>query len=264
MVDAVLEGLMTTNHSSVCIRHVLERRKLKTLTSQIEAVERILTTKSLVEQQGRNSKKEALFSLSETGGHFIKTFGNYSNYLERIENEILVKEQKTKTPPINFSDTAEHNQTALRENGEAAVDLVLHTLESTTQPSLSIKRILKKAKIIHTDELITAIENILNAKSLVNNMGKSQGSNTLYALSETGQDFITTFGSYSKFLKGVKKENRKAKRVKNKKPYKASPRLDGEPISVYSPPEKNTRYVAIRLVFLFVIAILAFLVFKLT
>ena len=90
------------------------------------------------------------------------------------------------------------------------VDLVLDELISTRQPSVSVRRVFKKKNVDYTDELIRSIEVILESKSLVNDYGKDSRGYRRFALSATGQDFIKTYGTYSKFLKGVESENKKA------------------------------------------------------
>lgn len=124
-------------------------------------------------------------------------------------------------------------------NHTELVDLVLNELVETRQPSISVRRVFRKYKVEYTDELIKEIEKTLNSKSLVRDRGKDSAGYVCFALSETGEDFVRTFGSYSKYLKGLETEEKKVKRARKKKPYNAQANFKGEPPAPYSPPERN-------------------------
>ena len=119
------------------------------------------------------------------------------------------------------------------------VDLVLDELISTHQPSVSVRRVFKKKNVDYTDELIRSIEVILESKSLVNDYGKDSRGYRRFALSATGQDFIKTYGTYSKFLKGVESENKKIERARRKKPYQTHTNPDGKPPLPYNPQDES-------------------------
>lgn len=124
-------------------------------------------------------------------------------------------------------------------NHEQLVDLVLNELVVTRQPSTSVRRVFKKHRVEYDDELIKSIEKTLNSKSLVTARSKDSRGYDCYALTETGEDFIKTFGNYSKYLKGLESEQKKVKRAKKKKPYNAQANFKGEPPAPYAPPERN-------------------------
>jgi hypothetical protein len=124
-------------------------------------------------------------------------------------------------------------------NHVESVDLVLKELVETRHPSVSVRRVFKKHRVKYTDELIKEVEQTLNSKSLVKARGEDSAGYTCYALSETGTDFIKSFGSYDKFLKGLETEQIKVERARKKKPYDASKNFKGEAPAPYSPPEKT-------------------------
>lgn len=119
------------------------------------------------------------------------------------------------------------------------VDLVLNELVSTRQPSVSIRRVLSKHKVDFDDELIAQIDEILRSKSLVEEKDTDSQGFPCYSLTVTGQDFIRSFGSYSKYLKGIEVENKKVERARNKKPYVANSSKDGESPAPYQPREAS-------------------------
>lgn len=142
------------------------------------------------------------------------------------------------------------------------VDLVLKELAETHQPSISVRRVFVKYKIGLDKELIYQVESVLRTKSLVDEKNKDSAGYTCYALSGTGQDFIKTYGTYSKFLKGIEKERKRAEKAKNKKPYDAMKANSGEPPTAYVPPEKsfmekNAWGFAVLLLFIFLFYIVA-------
>ncbi|MCF8275553.1 MAG: hypothetical protein K9J17_02370 [Flavobacteriales bacterium] len=144
------------------------------------------------------------------------------------------------------------------------VDLVLNELVSTRQPSISVRRILKSKKIEYTDDVITSIEGLLESKSLVIKKDVDSEGYACYSLTVTGQDFIKTFGSYSKFLRGIESENRKVQRAKSKKPYKAMD-TDGNPPAPFTPMEPSFMDKhKLELLFLVVVLVLFFVVAKIT
>jgi hypothetical protein len=119
------------------------------------------------------------------------------------------------------------------------VDVVLKELVETRHPSVSVRRVFKKHRVDYDEELIREIEKTLNSKSLVQVRGNDSRGYDCFALTETGQDFIKSFGTYSKYLKGLESEEKKVKRAKKKKPYNANANFKGEAPTPYSPPEKN-------------------------
>ncbi|MBL4586552.1 MAG: hypothetical protein JKX84_05800 [Flavobacteriales bacterium] len=265
MVDAVLDELIKTNQPFISIKRVFEKRKIGFSDVQVSTIEHILKTKSLVEQLGQDSHGSNLYTLSETGEHFVKMFGSYSAYIESIEEDKRKAEKAKKALTDRVAPEAHVTETTdLTKDELIAIDFILNSLLSTTKPSLDLTRTLRKSNISFSNQIIETIENILKSKSLVDEIGNNVNDQIQYALSETGRDFLRTFGSYSKFLKGVEKESRKTERAKNKKPYRASGSTDGDPIAIFTPPEKDVRYIAIRLVFLLIIVVLGILVYKLT
>jgi hypothetical protein len=120
------------------------------------------------------------------------------------------------------------------------MDTVLQGLVETTQPSVSVRRIIRKKKIADvSEEQIAEIEVILITKSLAHQKGHDSQGFASFSLSETGRDFLKQFGTYDKYLKGLKQEKRKAERAKAKKPYRANTFNKGEAPAPYSPPEKS-------------------------
>ena len=145
------------------------------------------------------------------------------------------------------------------------VDLVLEELVETMQPSISIRRILKKRNIDFDSEMIKSIEEVLKSKSLIEAQDADSEGNTSYSLTVTGQDFLRTFGSYSKFLKGVESENKKVERARKKKPYQASPHRSGDAPAPYTPPEKSfLQKHVLSLVLLLLFVALFYLVSRIT
>ena len=145
------------------------------------------------------------------------------------------------------------------------VDLVLEELVETMQPSISIRRILKKRNIDFDSELLGSIEEVLKSKSLVEAQDVDSEGYTSYSLTVTGQDFLRTFGSYSKFLKGVASENKKVERARKKKPYQASLHRSGDAPAPYTPPEKSfLQRHGLSLALLLVFMVLFYLVSKIT
>lgn len=124
-------------------------------------------------------------------------------------------------------------------NQNQLVDLVLKELMQTRHPSISVRRVFIKHKVEFDDQLISDIENILQSKSLVTEKDKDSAGYACYALTVTGQDFIKTFGTYSKFLKGIEKENKRVEKARSKKPYDASKSSSEETPSPFTPPEKS-------------------------
>lgn len=119
------------------------------------------------------------------------------------------------------------------------VDIVLKELVETRHPSVSVRRVFKKHRVDYDEELIREIEKTLNSKSLVQVRGNDSRGYDCFALTETGQDFIKSFGTYSKYLRGLESEEKKVKRAKKKKPYNAHANFKGEAPAPYTPPEKN-------------------------
>lgn len=60
-----------------------------------------------------------------------------------------------------------------------------------------------------------------------------------FSLSETGRDFMKQFGTYAKYLKGLKKEERKTEKARSKQPYRASNFNSGEAPTPFTPREKT-------------------------
>lgn len=145
------------------------------------------------------------------------------------------------------------------------VDLVLDELVATRQPSISIRRVFKKKGISYDDELIQSVESVLKSKSLVSEMDKDSEGYTCYSLSITGQDFLKTFGSYSKFLLGIQSENKKIERARKKKPYKTHTASDGRPPLPFVPEDESflTKN-RVGLIILIVVLILFYIVSRLT
>ncbi len=145
------------------------------------------------------------------------------------------------------------------------VDKVLKELVSTRQPAVSVRRIFKKLKIDYTDDLIHKVEQTLNSKSLVIAKSKDSRGFDCYALTETGQDFIKTFGSYSKYLKGLESEQKKIERARKKKPYNAQKSIKGDPPAPYTPPERTfMQRNGLGIILLIFFCILFYIVSKIT
>jgi predicted TPR repeat methyltransferase len=119
------------------------------------------------------------------------------------------------------------------------VDLVLKELVETHQPSISVRRVFIKHKIGLDEELIDQVESVLRSKSLVDAKSHDSAGYTRFVLSGTGQDFIKTYGTYAKFLKGIEKEKKRIEKAKNKKPYDALKTHSGEPPTAYVAPQKS-------------------------
>lgn len=150
-------------------------------------------------------------------------------------------------------------------NQTSLVDIVLNELVHTRQPSTSVRRIFIKHKIDFDDELVSEIEALLLSKSLVVEREKDSAGYACYALTETGRDFLKTFGNYTKFLKGIKSESRKVERARNKKPYDANKRANDESPMAYVPPEKSfIEKNGIGLMLLVLFFILFYIVAKIT
>lgn len=119
------------------------------------------------------------------------------------------------------------------------VDLVLDELVTTRQPSLSIRRILNRHKIDFNEDLIGDIDSILQSKSLVVEKEKDSQGYPCYSLTVTGQDFIRTFGNYSKYLRGLESEKKRVEKARSKKPYVAKSSGDGIEATPYHPNQKS-------------------------
>lgn len=119
------------------------------------------------------------------------------------------------------------------------VDIVLKELVTTRHPSISIRRILQKHQHPFTDELISEIDDILCSKSLVQKKDTDSQGYPCYAITGTGQDFLKSFGSYSKYLKGAVRESRRVERTKNKKPYVAKAVTESESIDQFQQRDKS-------------------------
>jgi hypothetical protein len=118
------------------------------------------------------------------------------------------------------------------------IDAVLRELEETRQPSVSIKRILEKRKIGYSQEHIEEVNEVLRSKSLVVQKGTDSSGNPTYALSETGKDFLRSFGSYSNYLKGLDTESKRVERARKKTSYRAFKPGD-EAATPYNPSERS-------------------------
>lgn len=119
------------------------------------------------------------------------------------------------------------------------VDLVLDELVTTMQPSLSIRRVLNRHKIDFDDDLINEVDSILQSKSLVSEQDKDSQGYPCYSLTNTGQDFLRTFGTYSNYLKGVEVEQKRVEKARQKKPYVAKSSSDGTAPTPFSPREES-------------------------
>ena len=119
------------------------------------------------------------------------------------------------------------------------VDLVLNALVNTMQPSISIRRVLEKNNVDCSDDSIASIEAILKSKSLAEPIELDSKGHASYSLTVTGQDFLRSFGSYSKFLRGIESENKRVERARKKKPYTAYKSGDGKPPLPYVPKEES-------------------------
>lgn len=145
------------------------------------------------------------------------------------------------------------------------VDLVLDELVTTMQPSLSIRRILQRHKIDFDDDLIKEVDDILRSKSLVDEKSKDSHGYPSYALTETGQDFIRTFGSYSKYLRGLESEQKKVEKARNKKPYAAGSPSNNQDVGPYQPKEATfIEQNKVGLVILFLVLISFWIVMRIT
>ncbi|MFT4544172.1 MAG: hypothetical protein ACI9EQ_000627 [Bacteroidia bacterium] len=145
------------------------------------------------------------------------------------------------------------------------VDLVLDELASTRQASVSVRRVFKKREIDYTNELITSIESILKSRSLVAELGKDSKGYLLFSLSVTGHDFLKSYGSYSKYLRGIESESKKVARAKKKKPFQTHNSSDGKPPLPFIPKEASfLRKNRTGLLILLVVLILFYIVSKIT
>jgi|GEM_PF-2507812 len=118
------------------------------------------------------------------------------------------------------------------------IDAVLRELEETRQHSVSIKRILEKRKIEYTQSQFDEVKEELTSKSLVIQKGTDSGGNPTYSLSETGKDFLRSFGSYANYLKGLQTETKRVERAKKKTSYRAFKPGD-EAATPYNPSERS-------------------------
>lgn len=137
------------------------------------------------------------------------------------------------------------------------VDLVLDELVTTMQPSLSLRRILQRHKVDFDDDLIKEVDDILRSKSLVDEKTKDSQGYPCYALTETGQDFIRTFGSYSKYLRGLESEQKKVEKARSKKPYvaaSATKNLDAGPYQQKEPSFFEQNKVGLFILFLVLVS----------
>ncbi len=262
-IDFILGELAVTAHLSLSIRKILNKKGITLTDNQITSIERVLMSKSLVSVVDTNSAGFASYTLSETGDDFLKVYRSYSNYLEGFEVEKRSRHRNKSTKKTAYS--AEPVELMELEKADIeAVDLVLKELKNTAKPSLKVRRVLKKSKVDYSDDLIAIIENILTSKSLVDEMGVDAEGYNSYSLAETGHDFIKTFGTYSRFLKGAAKEDRKTKKARSKVPYKTSRPDSGEPIAAYVPPERDIGFFIFRIVLLFLLIVFFILVYLLT
>ena len=150
-------------------------------------------------------------------------------------------------------------------NLTSLVDIVLNELVDTRQPSISVRRVFIKHRIDFDDQLISEVESVLLSKSLVVEKDKDSAGYACYTLTETGRDFLKTFGNYTKFLKGIKSESRKVERARKKKPYDASKRAKDESPVAYVPPERTfLQKNGLGLVLLGLFVILFYIVAKIT
>jgi hypothetical protein len=145
------------------------------------------------------------------------------------------------------------------------VDLVLQELVNTMQPSISVRRVLEKHDIDYVNESIESIESVLKSKSLVDIVDKDSKGFDCFSLNTTGQDFLRSYGSYSKFLRGVDAETKRVERAKNKKPYRTQTSGDGKPPLPFVPEDesflKRNRF---GLLILAVVLVLFYIVSKIT
>lgn len=247
-VDMVLKELGGTEAPSMSVGRILKKHDLICTDETILAIESTLLGKSLVRPDRKSSDGSTTYTIEETGLDFIRTFGSYSEFLTGIEKKKIRIDRVTKRTSDRTERSAQvkedkRNYTAqkaiLKKEDGKTVDIVLKKLEVTSHSSLSVSRILKNEGIQFTDELILAIEQVLTSRSLVTEMGINSAGNRVFALAETGQDFIRSFGSYSGFLKGVEKENRKLERARNKKPYNTKTKQGSESITKYANQKRN-------------------------
>ncbi len=240
-VDHMLNELGKTTQPSVSIDEALENTGVDLSDGLIREVANVLRSRSLASIAGKNSKGDPKFTLGETGVDFITRFGTYAAYMEGVEKEKkkVERTKNRKTKKVSKGPATALETESLDRKDRKTVDVVLQELKATNQSSLSVSRILKNSRIQFTDKLIASIENVLTARSLVIEMGRNSAGNRSYALAETGQDFIRTFGSYSDFLKGVEKENRKVERARKKKPYMVPNKSRGDTVMTYRPPNEG-------------------------
>lgn len=145
------------------------------------------------------------------------------------------------------------------------VDLVLQELVRTMQPSISVRRVLEKHNVNYTDELIESIEAVLTSKSLVDSIDKDSKGFDCFSLNSTGQDFLRSYGSYSKFLRGIETENKRIERAKSKKPYRTHSSGDGKPPLPFVPQDESfLKRNRVGLLILGVVLLLFYIVSKIT
>ncbi len=145
------------------------------------------------------------------------------------------------------------------------VDFVLQELVETRQPSVSVRRVLEKKGITYNDDTISFVEGVLKSKSLVLEVDKDSKGYSSFSLTETGQDFLRTFGTYSKFLKGIESENKKIERARKKKPYQTHTSGDGKPPLPFVPEDESFfQRNKMGLLILAIVLILFYIVSRLT
>ena len=140
------------------------------------------------------------------------------------------------------------------------VDLVIGVLEETDYHSVSVKRILQNQKVDYDDSEILEIERLIISRSLAIYKGPDSRGNNTYALSETGRDFLKTYGTYQKFLKGIELETKKIDRSRKRKSYQAKPSVN-QPAAYQAPKTRfkpgNIAGIAILIFFLVMFYVIA-------
>jgi len=120
------------------------------------------------------------------------------------------------------------------------IDLVLAELKNTRQQSVSVRRICIKHNLPYSSELIRAF-------------------------SETGRDFIRTFGSYGQFLDGIEKETKKTEKARSKKSFTAPKMPRGKPNVVYTKPKRKISLQTLAaVVFIAALMIATLVIYKMT
>ena len=107
LVDLVLDELLATRKVSVSVRRVFKRSEIDYTNELITSIEKILISRSLVTELGKDSQGFLLFVLSVTGHDFLKSYGSYSEYLIGIESESKKVARARKKKPFQTHSSSD-------------------------------------------------------------------------------------------------------------------------------------------------------------